>query len=73
MIAKDLDPAVEKVIASISNEELAVRYPDRTHFISAANPHQGEMATQALFAGDPVVIAYPDGRELLIRPEHIAA
>jgi hypothetical protein len=65
------DPAVEKVIASIGDAELAARYPDRTHFISAENPHQGEMATEALFAGDPVVIVYPDGHELLVRPEHV--
>jgi len=71
MTVRDVDPAVEKVIASIGDEELAARYPDRSHFISAGNPHQGEMATQALFAGDPVVIVYPDGHELLVRPEHI--
>jgi MYXO-CTERM domain-containing protein len=29
------------------------------------------MATRALFSGDPVVIVYPDGRELLVRPEHV--
>ncbi len=68
---QDIDPAVEKVIASIGDEELAARYPNRAHFISAENPDQGEMATQALFAGDPVVIVYPDGRELLVRPEHV--
>ena len=28
--------------------------------------HQGEMATRALFDGDPVVIVYPDGHELLV-------
>ncbi len=71
MTVKDVDPAVEKVIASIGDEELAARYPDRAHFISAGNSHQGEMATQALFAGDPVVIVYHDGRELLIRPEEV--
>ncbi|HEX8959689.1 MAG TPA: hypothetical protein VF770_07695, partial [Solirubrobacterales bacterium] len=63
-------PAVEKVLATIGDEELAARYPDRAHFISAGSPHQGEMATRALFAGDPVVIAYPDGHELLMLPEH---
>lgn len=65
----DIDPAVEKVIASIGDEELAARYPNRTHFISADNPDQGEMATRALFDGDPVVIVYSDGHELLVRPE----
>lgn len=57
--------------ASIGDEELAARYPNRAHFISAGNPDQGEMATQALFSGDPVVIVSPDGHELLVRPEHL--
>jgi len=64
-----IDPATEKVLAGIENEELAARYPNRAHFISADNPQQGEMATRALFAGDPVVIVYPDGHELLVQPE----
>lgn len=71
MSEKVQDPAVEKVLATIGDEELAARYPDRTHFIAAGNPHQGEMATRALFAGEPVAIAYPDGHELLIRPEEV--
>lgn len=71
MTANDVDPSIEKVIASIGDDALAARYPDRSHFISADNPEQGEIATQALFAGDPVVIVYPDGHELLIRPEHV--
>ncbi len=28
------------------------------------------MATRALFAGQPVVLVFPDGHELLITPEH---
>jgi hypothetical protein len=63
------DPATERVLAGIENEELAARYPNRAHFISADNPHQGETATRALFEGDPVVIVYPDGHELLAQPE----
>jgi hypothetical protein len=66
-----IDPATQRVIASIEDEELAARYPDRTHFISADNPDQGEMATRALFEGDPVVIVYADGHELLVRPEEV--
>jgi hypothetical protein len=66
-----IDPATERVIATISDAELADRYPDRVHFISAGDPDQGEMATRALFGGDPVVIVYPDGHELLIRPEQV--
>lgn len=67
----DADAAVEKVIASISDEELAARYPDRTHFISASSSAHGEMASRALSEGDPVAIVYSDGHELLIRPEEI--
>ena len=70
MTDKGADAAVERVIAGIGDAELAARYPDRAHFISAENPAQGEMATEALFAGDPVVIVYPDGHELLVHPEH---
>jgi hypothetical protein len=70
MIDHRAEPAVERAIASIGDTELAARYPDRAHFISSENPAQGEMATEALFAGDPVVIVYPDGHELLVHPEH---
>jgi len=65
----NIDPATERVLAGIGDEELAARYPNRAHFIAADNPHQGEMATRALFEGDPVVIVYPDGHELLVQPE----
>jgi hypothetical protein len=67
-----LDPATKRVIAGIHDDELAARYPDKAHFISAENPNQGAMATAALFSGEPVVIVYPDGHELLVRPEHAA-
>lgn len=70
MSAEDgLDSATRKVLATIDDPSIVERYPDRTHFISAPNPAQGEMATRALFAGDPVVLVYPDGHELLITPE----
>ena len=49
----DIDPATERVLAGIEDEDMAARYPNRAHFISADNPHQGEMATRALFDGDP--------------------
>ena len=64
-----IDPATQKVLAGIKDPELAARYPDRAHFISANHPRQGEMATRALFAGDPVVLVYPDGHELLVTTE----
>lgn len=65
-----IDPATQKVLAGIEDPELAARYPNRSHFISADNPRQGEMATRALFAGEPVVLVYQDGHELLVTPEH---
>lgn len=68
----DIDPATEKVLATIDDDELAALYPNRAHFIAANNPNQGEMATRALFEGDPVVIVYPDGHELIVRPENAA-
>lgn len=63
-----IDPATDRVIASIGDDALAGRYPDRTHFVSADNPHHGEIAIRALFEGDPVAIVYPDGHELLVQP-----
>jgi len=65
-----IDPAAERVIASIEDEELAARYPDRTHFVSADNP---DLATRALFDGDPVAIVYADRQELLVLPEEVHA
>ena len=65
-----IDPATQRVLAGIEDPALAARYPDRTHFISSGHPDQGEMATRALFAGDPVVVVFPDGHELLVTPEH---
>jgi hypothetical protein len=63
------DAATARVLAMIEDADLAARYPDRAHLIAADNPDQGEMATRALLSGDPVVIVYPDGHELLIRSE----
>jgi hypothetical protein len=53
----------------IEDPELDARYPNRTHFIDAQNPHQALMTSRALFSGDPVVVVYPDGREVLFTPE----
>ena len=64
-----LDAATRKVLDGIENPELEARYPDRAHFIAADNPRHSEMATRALFSGDPVVLVYPDGREVLFTPE----
>jgi hypothetical protein len=67
----EIDVATQRVLAGIDDPALAARYPDRTHFIAADHPRQGEMATRALFSGDPVVLVYPDGHELLVTPERV--
>ncbi|MCA1846130.1 MAG: hypothetical protein LC792_23655 [Actinobacteria bacterium] len=69
MSSSGLNEATKKVLAGIEDAEVAERYPDRAHFIAADNPQHGQMATRALFGGDPVVLVYPDGHELLMTPE----
>jgi hypothetical protein len=64
-----IGPATRKVLAGIDDPELEARYPNRTHFIDAQNPHQALMTSRALFSGDPVVVVYQDGREVLFTPE----
>jgi hypothetical protein len=61
--------AVEKLLAGIEDPQLDARYPNRAHLIAADNPHFGQMTTRALFHGDPVVLIYPDGREIVFTPE----
>jgi hypothetical protein len=63
------DASVQKLLDGIGDAELAARYPKRAHLIPADHPRCGTMATRALFAGDPVVLVYADGRELLFTPE----
>ena len=65
-----VDAAAEKVIAGISDASVEVRYPDGCHFVPADHPRHGEMLTRALFAGEPAVLVFPDGREMLFTPEH---
>jgi hypothetical protein len=62
------DTASRRLQALLSSPEFDT-YPNRTHFIGADNPRQDEMATRALLEGEPVLLVYPDGHELLIRPE----
>jgi hypothetical protein len=64
-----IGPATRKVLAMIDDSELDARYPDRTHFVDAQNPHQALMTSRALFGGDPVVVVYQDGREVLFTPK----
>lgn len=64
-----LDIAVERCFAYLGDPELEARYPNRTLFVGGDNPQYAQMATEGLQEGHPVVIVYPDGQELLIRPE----
>ena len=64
-----VNAATAKMLACVGDDELAKRYPDRVHFIDGADPQHGVMASRALFAGDPVVIVHPDGRETLLTSE----
>jgi hypothetical protein len=64
-----LGPATRKVLAGIEDSALDARYPNRTHFVDAQNPHQALLTSRALFSGDPVAVVYPDGREVLFTPK----
>jgi hypothetical protein len=66
---QDLSPAIRKVLATIEDSELEARYPNRTHFVDAGNPNQAILVSRALLAGDPVVVVFPDDREVLFTPQ----
>lgn len=59
----------QKMIAWGQEPDRFDRYPNRTHFIEIEHPEHDRMATRTLLRGDPVVLIYPDGRELLIDPD----
>jgi len=60
------DLIFDKMLAWGQDPEVGARYPDHTHFVAADNPKHDQMATEVLREGNPVVLVYPDGRELLI-------
>ena len=62
------DAASRRFAALMSSPELDT-YPSPMHLIAADNPRHDEMATEALLEGNPVLLVYNDGRELLIQPE----
>jgi hypothetical protein len=62
------DLIVEKMIAWGQDDEVAARYPNRSHFVAANDPEHGEYASTALGEGDPVVLVFPGGDEILIEP-----
>jgi hypothetical protein len=61
--------STQKMIAWGQDPDRFNRYPNRTHFIELENPEHDRMATRTLLRGDPVVLIYPDGSELLIDPD----
>lgn len=63
------EPAYERMIACVYDDELSRRYPSPVHFISAANAQHGQMALEALSEGGSVALIYEDGHELLARNE----
>jgi hypothetical protein len=62
------DAAFQRLLALTDSPEFDT-YPNRTHFIAAANPRHDKMATRALREGDPVLLVFDEGNELLICPE----
>lgn len=62
------DAAARRFGALMSSPELDT-YPSPMHLIAADNPRHDEMATEALLAGESVLLVYDDGGELLISPE----
>ncbi|HEY6145711.1 MAG TPA: hypothetical protein VIV13_05510 [Solirubrobacterales bacterium] len=65
----ELALSTQKMIAWGQDPDRFDRYPNRTHFIEIENPQHDQMATRTLLRGDPVVLIYPDGSELLIDPD----
>lgn len=63
------DVILKKVLAWGLDPEVGARYPDHTHFFSADDSLDARAATKALRDGNPVVLVYSDGHELLICPE----
>lgn len=66
--ADTFDLITERVLAWMEEEQVSDRYPNRAHFIAADHPEHGKMASDTLAEGDPVVLVFPDGYELLIQP-----
>jgi hypothetical protein len=63
------DLIFEKILAWGQDPEIGARYPDHTHFIEADDPKHAQRAMKVLREGNPAVLVYPDGHELLICPE----
>jgi hypothetical protein len=70
MTERNRNAAVRKVVDGIGDPRFGARYPDRAHFIDASDPAHGDLATRALYSGDPVVLVWPNGVEVVFTPEH---
>lgn len=58
----------ERVIAWGQDDVVAARYPNHVHFVAANDPGLGKYASEALGDGDPVVLVFPNGDEVVIEP-----
>jgi hypothetical protein len=63
-----MDLIAERVLSFMQEEGPSDRYPHRTHFIAADGPEHGKIASAAMAEGDPVVLVFPGGNEVLIQP-----
>ena len=68
MNGKSPDLVLERAIAWGQDDQMAARYPNRANFVAADHPDHGQMASTALAEGNPVVLIFPDGHEVLIVP-----
>lgn len=59
---------VERMIAWGQDEDVAARYPNRTHFIAADDRYHGMKVSRVLTEGDPVALVFPNGDEVVIEP-----
>ncbi len=62
------DAAARRFAALMDSPELD-SYPSPMHLIAGDDPRHDEMATEALLAGEAVLLVDDDGGELLICPE----
>ena len=62
------DLIFERVVAWGQDEAVAARYPNHVHFVAADDPGLGGYVSEALGDGDPVVLVFPSGDEVLIEP-----
>ena len=69
MNSSDKGDAASQRFQTLATSPELDTYPNHMHLIAADNPRHDQMATEALLEGNPVLLVYNDGRELLIQPE----